>query len=56
VVEQLRIDRPDWPLADAGKLLEALDEARFGSGAVANVLALARGAVELEPRLPGGSA
>jgi hypothetical protein len=56
VLAQLAADRPDWPLADVSGLLRSLDEARFGTRSDSDVLALARTAAELEPRLPGGGA
>jgi hypothetical protein len=43
--------RPDWPLAELGDVLRALDEARFGNGALPDAMGLARWAAELEPRL-----
>jgi hypothetical protein len=43
--------RRDWPLAELADLLRALDEARFGHGAVADAVGLARRADELGPRL-----
>lgn len=54
VVAQLAADRSDWPLSEVSRVLLSLDEARFGTRPVSDVLALARGALELEPRLPGG--
>jgi hypothetical protein len=43
--------RADWPLAELGDLLQALDEARFGHTAFPDALGLARWADELAPRL-----
>lgn len=43
--------RPDWPGAELGEVLRALDEARFGSGTLPDAMGLARWAAELEPRL-----
>ncbi len=56
LMTQLAADRPEWPLADMGTLLRALDQARFGSDPVPDPLRLARGAAELERRLSGGAA
>ncbi len=56
LLAQLAADRPGWPLADVGGVLRSLDEARFGTQAHSDVLALARTAAELEPRLAGGGA
>ena len=43
--------RPDWPAAELGKVLRALDEARFGNGTLPDAMGLARWAADLEPRL-----
>lgn len=43
--------RTDWPLAELGDLLRALDEARFGRATFPDALGLARWADELAPRL-----
>ena len=43
--------RTDWPLAELGDLLRALDEARFGHTAFPDALGLARWSDELAPRL-----
>ena len=43
--------RTDWPSAELGDVLRALDEARFGKGALPDAMGLARWAAELEPRL-----
>lgn len=43
--------RSDWPLAELGDLLRALDEARFGRATFPDALGLARWAGELAPRL-----
>jgi hypothetical protein len=43
--------RADWPLAELGDLLRALDEARFGHTAFPDALGLARWSDELAPRL-----
>jgi hypothetical protein len=53
LLAHLAADRPEWPLAELAVLLRSLDEARFGTGASPRVLELAKGAMELEPRLPG---
>jgi hypothetical protein len=56
LLTQLAADRPEWPLADLGSLLRALDEARFGADPAADPLALARDTTDLEGRLAGGAA
>ncbi|HEY8257902.1 MAG TPA: hypothetical protein VIG08_09615 [Gemmatimonadales bacterium] len=55
LLTQLALERPDWPLADVGALLRALDEARFGAGAETDVIPLARGAADVESRLAGSA-
>ncbi|MEO7986088.1 MAG: hypothetical protein ABI766_06110 [Gemmatimonadales bacterium] len=55
IIDHLTADRPDWPLDALSSVLRSLDEARFGDGAVTDVLALAREAAALDPRLPGGT-
>lgn len=51
--ELLRVlaGRTDWPLAELGDLLRALDDARFGQAGLADASVLARRAEELAPRL-----
>jgi hypothetical protein len=44
-------ERPDWPLAELGDVLRELDQARFGTGALPDAMALAQRAADLEPRL-----
>jgi hypothetical protein len=51
VLAHVAEQRPDWPMAELGDVLRALDEARFSNGALPDALGLARGAAELEPRL-----
>lgn len=51
LLTQLAAERPEWPLADIGALLRALDEARFGAGRETDVTRLVRGAADLESRL-----
>jgi hypothetical protein len=51
VVAHVAEQRPDWPSAELGEVLRALDEARFGNGALPDAMGLARWAAELEPRL-----
>jgi hypothetical protein len=51
VLARVAEQRPDWPLDELSMVLRALDLARFGNGAGADALALARSAAELEPRL-----
>ena len=43
--------RPEWPSAELGNVLRALDQARFANGALPDAMGLARWAGELEPRL-----
>jgi hypothetical protein len=43
--------RPDWPVTEIADVLRQLDRSRFGTGAPAEAVALARRAAELEPRL-----
>ncbi len=50
----LVLERPDWPLEDVRVMLRSLDRVRFGTGPALDVLELARGAAELESRLPSG--
>jgi hypothetical protein len=51
VLAHLAEQRPDWPVAELGEVLRALDAARFGSGALPDAMALARRAADLESRL-----
>jgi hypothetical protein len=51
VLAYVAAQRPNWPLAELGEVLRALDEARFGQGALPDAMGLARWAAELEPRL-----
>jgi hypothetical protein len=51
VLARVAQQRPDWPLAELGEVLRALDEARFGNRALPDAMGLARWALELEPRL-----
>jgi hypothetical protein len=51
VLAHVAEQRPDWPSAELGDVLRALDEARFGNGALPDAMGLARWATELEPRL-----
>jgi hypothetical protein len=51
VLAHVAEQRPDWPSAELGDVLRALDEARFGNGALPDAMGLARWAAELEPRL-----
>jgi hypothetical protein len=51
VLARIAAQRPDWPLAELGEVLRALDQARFGDGALPDAMGLARWALELEPRL-----
>ncbi|HYL29810.1 MAG TPA: hypothetical protein VEU27_07815 [Gemmatimonadales bacterium] len=45
--------RPDWPVAELGDLLRALDEARFAHGPGIDALGMHQWAGELEGRLAG---
>lgn len=45
--------RPDWPVAELGDLLRALDEARFAHGPEIDALGMHQWAGELEGRLAG---
>jgi hypothetical protein len=51
VVAHIAQHRPDWPVAELADLLRQLDQARFGTGALPDAVALARRAADLEPRL-----
>jgi hypothetical protein len=51
VLARVAEQRPDWPLAELGEVLRALDQARFGTGTLPDAMGLARWALELEPRL-----
>jgi hypothetical protein len=51
VLAHVAEQRPDWPAAELGDVLRALDEARFGTGTLPDAMGLARWAAELEPRL-----
>ena len=51
VLAHVAEQRPDWPLAELGDVLRALDEARFGDGALPDAMGLTRWAAELEHRL-----
>jgi len=51
VLAHVAEQRPDWPSAELGDVLRALDEARFGNRALPDAIGLARWAAELEPRL-----
>ncbi len=51
VLAHVAEQRPAWPSAELGDVLRALDEARFGNGALPDAMGLARWAAELEPRL-----
>ncbi len=51
VLAHVAEQRPDWPSAELGDVLRALDEARFGNGTLPDAMGLARWAAELEPRL-----
>jgi hypothetical protein len=51
VLTRVAQERPDWPLAELGDVLRELDQARFGTGALPDAMALAQRAADLEPRL-----
>ena len=52
VLDHVAEQRPDWPLAELGDVLHAAgSDARFGTGALPDAVALARRAAELEARL-----
>jgi len=51
VLAHVAEQKPDWPLAELGEVLRALDRVRFGDDALPDALGLARRAAELEPRL-----
>lgn len=51
VLARIAEARPEWPQAELGDLLRALDEARFGRADFPDAIGLARWAAELEPRL-----
>jgi hypothetical protein len=51
LIAELSRSQPDWPLDEIHGVLRDLDLARFGDSSEADVLALARRAEALEPRL-----
>jgi hypothetical protein len=51
LIAELSRSQPDWPLDEINGVLRDLDLARFGDSSEADVLALARRAEALEPRL-----
>jgi hypothetical protein len=51
VIGQIAEQRPQWPVQELADLLRQLDRTRFGTGALPDAVALARRALELEPRL-----
>jgi hypothetical protein len=51
LLSELAAARPDWPLAELGELLRALDDARFGQVGSADVLDLSRSSTEMQERL-----
>ncbi len=51
VVTHVAEQRPLWPVQELAEVLRQLDRTRFGSATTPDALALARRAVELEPRL-----
>jgi hypothetical protein len=51
VVAQIAEQRPEWPVQELAEVLRQLDRTRFGTGALPDAVALARRALELEPRL-----
>ncbi len=56
VLARITTERPDWPVAELGAVLHALDAARFGNGPAPDAIALARDAAELEARLTQAAA
>jgi hypothetical protein len=48
---ELAAARPHWPLDELGKLLVALDNARFGLTTSSDALELSRSTLELRDRL-----
>ena len=51
VVAHIAEQRPDWPVEDLADVLRQLERTRFGTGPLPDAVALARRALELEPRL-----
>jgi hypothetical protein len=51
LLSELAAVRPQWPLAELGKLLRALDDVRFGQTGSPDALDLSRSTLELRDRL-----
>jgi len=51
VIAHVAEQRPQWPVPELADVLRQLDRTRFGTGALPDAVALARRALELEPRL-----
>nr|MBA3317482.1 hypothetical protein [Gemmatimonadales bacterium] len=51
VLAHVAEQRAGWPVAELSDVLRALDEARFGNGALPDAMGLARWAADIEPRL-----
>jgi hypothetical protein len=51
VVARIAERRPEWPVQELAEVLRQLDRSRFGTGPLPDAVALARRALELEPRL-----
>jgi len=51
VIAHVTEQRPQWPVSELADVLRQLDRTRFGTGALPDAVALARRALELEPRL-----
>ena len=51
VIAHVAEQRPSWPVTELADLLRQLDRGRFGTGPLPDAVALARRALELEPRL-----
>ena len=51
VIAEIAEQRPQWPVRELADVLRQLDRSRFGTGALPDAVALARRALELEPRL-----
>jgi hypothetical protein len=56
LLSELAAVRPDWPLAELGKVLRGLDEVRFGVSPASDALELSRSSAAIRARLLGEAA